>query len=372
MFSKLTLSTITVCGSLSNIKHNENSLIHNLECTDKIIAIDSNFAHKHHPDFIKKQVKSNRGRKKIRKKRERRISGDGTCMSSQITFTIQTQKKYKVLLWRNGCITMPGIINRDLSDAYEVLDILIDYLKKNKIAEEIEIINLRKVMENYKFTIHKPISINRVYHLFYQLTKNLIHINFEDIRNFISNPVFIQGKSPAEVGWNECLDRNDWDLNWAEFKKSIRSGPLLVSEEKLLQLFQDERIKKIYQILKKWYDQKRFYILVYDEILVRIIYYLSYNLLTEWKMKLENATENLFSHIKYDSEIHSAFVLYIKINNKKITIKIFSNAINMSGGCLENIQKVYDWLNDLFISHNEIFKDYVIEEDDEFSSDPSD
>lgn len=388
MLSELVLSTITVCGSLRGVTHHEEELSKHLECNPVIVKIDSNFAHKTYPGYTAvRKTKSNRGRKKTVKQRERKHAGDGTCMASQITFTMHNptdDKIYKILLWRNGKVTLPGMKQHDVSDARVVMDHLCDYLEKYMTTRP-EVVHLEPVMENYKCALTKELSMLRAHRLVQRMLDDLININFEDLCGCISNPVLACAEiSPAIAGWNVYFTAGrEYDLNAEALRnrlvQSSSERHIFVSEQDLREFCMDETWVDIYAKLRDWYARYRFYVLASDAVLERIVHYMSRERMEQWRERFIQSKNNVFSHAKYDTEIHSALIWRFKTptesDPKKLTtVKIFSRgSVNFSGASsFESAERIRAILNEFLAAHPEIFRDYQpdwSQPDSEFSED---
>lgn len=123
------LSIITVEAHLSNIKFLEKDLINVVEPNATVVRVVCNFGEKQYVDYTPpiKAPKSNRGRKKKAKpKKKRQIQGTGKYMNSQITFEVLSckipNKLYKVKIFRNGKIQIPGIVDESMVDAYHAIN----------------------------------------------------------------------------------------------------------------------------------------------------------------------------------------------------------------------------------------------------------
>ena len=121
-FTPISLSVITIEGTLSNIEFKEKELIDKLIPNADVVFIGCNFGEKKYDLYDPpKPKRNNRGRKtKERPHTRRQIQGSGTYMNSQITFFTKSDsvpdKIYKIKVFRNGEMQIPGIINEDLID----------------------------------------------------------------------------------------------------------------------------------------------------------------------------------------------------------------------------------------------------------------
>lgn len=128
-FTEYKLSTITVDAFLTNVEFHEEDMVQWATPNKRVIRVCSNFGEviydKYTPPLPK--VKSNRGRKKKEKpKKKRQIQGSGKYMNSQATFEVLSinipNKIYKIKIFRNGRIQIPGVINDNLDDAIDVIE----------------------------------------------------------------------------------------------------------------------------------------------------------------------------------------------------------------------------------------------------------
>lgn len=156
LFSELYPSTLTAQGLMSNISFDEQSIIDMLPVpTGDIMLIGCNYGELINPDYKIPVVvkKTGRGRKpKPKSKTKRRSQGSGKYFSSQITFIIQhpeSKIKYKIKLFRNGVFQVPGVKDPSMADLVVPIGILRDYLAKC-FAEDVQVLNFRAVMRNYK------------------------------------------------------------------------------------------------------------------------------------------------------------------------------------------------------------------------------
>jgi hypothetical protein len=160
IFTELTPSTITAKGEFNNICFNEESIINMLSTPNGgyIISIGCNYGVITNPcpnyaPIIKKPRLSKRGRKpKIKIISKRKLQGTGNYFSSQITFEIynpDTNKIYKIKLFRNGGFQVPGVKRPDMKDLIMPLTILRDYLRTEFLDDNIEISYIISVMRNY-------------------------------------------------------------------------------------------------------------------------------------------------------------------------------------------------------------------------------
>jgi hypothetical protein len=160
IFTELRPSTLTAKGKMSSILFEEENIIDMLSIPDTgyILLIGCNYGviHNKNPDYIEPEPKkriSNRGRKPKKKpKNKRKIQGSGKYFSSQITFNIystETEKIYKIKLFRNGGFQIPGVKRPDMTDLIKPIKILQNYLREEFMDDTISAKYFISVMRNY-------------------------------------------------------------------------------------------------------------------------------------------------------------------------------------------------------------------------------
>ena len=197
LFNKLQPSTLTARGEMTDIIFNEKDLISNLTPLDEsssILKIGCNYGELVNPKFMPKVIpkKTGRGRKPKEKSQTRRkLQGNGKYFSSQITFIIENineekkeleskelesktlingikgielndnnlNKPFKIKLFRNGVIQVPGIRTSSMLDLVTPVDALRKYLEVN-FKHPIKVRKFIAVMRNYKTSL-----LNKNYHV---------------------------------------------------------------------------------------------------------------------------------------------------------------------------------------------------------------
>ena len=159
VFTPLQPSTLTASGRLSNILIMEEDFIKQAPVpTGSILKICCNFGKKINPDY-KSPVRaktSRRGRKpKNKLPKKRRVQGTGEYFNSQVTFYIRVPDKneYLIKLFRNGTFQVPGVQNPAMTDLVQPVLILRDYLRAAFNRDDINVIDFRALMRNYKCRI---------------------------------------------------------------------------------------------------------------------------------------------------------------------------------------------------------------------------
>ena len=219
LFNILQPSTLTARGEMSDIIFNEKDLISTLTPLDEsssILKIGCNYGELVNPKFIPKVIpkKTGRGRKPKEKSQTRRkLQGNGKYFSSQITFIIENineerkeseskeseskeesktlindikgielndnnlNKPFKIKLFRNGVIQVPGIRTSSMLDLVTPVDALRKYLEVN-FKHPIKVRKFIAVMRNYKTSL-----LNKNYHVNLVKLEELILKEKNDQRN---------------------------------------------------------------------------------------------------------------------------------------------------------------------------------------------
>ena len=157
IFSEPVVTTVTIGAFFDGIKFHEKELIEQLEPNEKFSHIKCNFGTKIHEGFelpLQKKT-SNRGRKKQKKKQtNRKKQGDGSSLNTQITFTARPGDKiYKIKLFRNGFIQLPGL--KKYQHIKELIELTFDLAKfiEPHMEGDVHLKRLEAIMKNYKFKI---------------------------------------------------------------------------------------------------------------------------------------------------------------------------------------------------------------------------
>ena len=228
LFNKLQPSTLTARGEMTDIIFNEKELISTLTPLDEsssILKIGCNYGELINPKFMPKVIpkKTGRGRKPKEKSQTRRkLQGNGKYFSSQITFIIENlneekrvleskedikksdrkelesnqeqkepdskeesktlidcnlNKPFKIKLFRNGVIQVPGIRTSSMLDLVIPVDTLRKYLEVN-FKHPIKVRKFMAVMRNYKTSL-----LNKNYHVNLVKLEELILKEKNDQRN---------------------------------------------------------------------------------------------------------------------------------------------------------------------------------------------
>ena len=129
LLTNYSVTTSTIEALYHGVEFHEEELIKLVVPNERVIDIGCNFGRVIFAGYVAPDVKakSNRGRRKKDKPRKRRKrQGSGLYMNSQITFTVLSPKvygkKYKVKVFRNGKIQIPGIIHESLDEAFYAIN----------------------------------------------------------------------------------------------------------------------------------------------------------------------------------------------------------------------------------------------------------
>ncbi|AIB52003.1 hypothetical protein E24_00309 [Faustovirus] len=210
-------TTFTTEGFLSNVNIREDVFIHTVgpKLTEDIVGVESNYGKYTHNSYrapAKKIRKSNRGRKcsKGLRKKTRKVQGSGEHCNSQVTFLLKSQEGrmvcltalddvtntpvdklfpqvYKVKVFRNGQIQIPGVKPNNINDVLKCMDKLVALLNEILVvnntdpSKRVYLIHLNPDMKNYKFQcVLNPeslIDLPMLYNLFKQIWEKQIAAN---------------------------------------------------------------------------------------------------------------------------------------------------------------------------------------------------
>jgi TATA-box binding protein (TBP) (component of TFIID and TFIIIB) len=176
IFGTMYSSTLTAQGSLSNVEFEEKDLIYTVNAIGRIKKITCNYGEVYNKDFkevVLRKKQTNRGRKpKVKPRNVRKNQGNGKYFNSQITFWVQSlttmSKYYKIKLFRNGTIEIPGGLEPSMNDIWSAVHVVRDEIADCLITD-VHIVELYSIMRNYKFiTIDTTsrINISMLYNIF--------------------------------------------------------------------------------------------------------------------------------------------------------------------------------------------------------------
>lgn len=161
-------STLTAQGFLSNVQFEEKDLIFAINPVGRFKKAVCNYGESCSDDFKEiepKKKRTNRGRKpKVKKRNVRKNQGNGKYFNSQITFWIQSltnpDKYYKIKIFRNGTIEIPGGLDPRMTDVRSAVEVVRGVMEEC-LVEDVKVIELYSIMRNYKFkTVDERIRIN--------------------------------------------------------------------------------------------------------------------------------------------------------------------------------------------------------------------
>lgn len=419
-------STCSVEAYITGICFNEEELIEWLDCTGNIITIDCNYGHKfseewraNHPP----KKKSSRGRKKkVKQRKIRKYQGDGSSFNSQITFGVvgthirrvpiindtpkhdveicrlsrdleSVTKIYKIKVFRNGKISIPGALTEDLSDIQSPLDEVCRYLQLWFLAD-VKPIAIFSTMRNYKCRLlNGKIDIAALQTFCSQHFQNLLNIKFSDVIDFLAKPVFddhnyIMHSIPHYDGWNQSFmdidNFSDVIIDTQALKRflleSTQAKNLYVNFDELIYAIDRIEICEIYQQVYKFYQIiHNNFMVITDNNYDMIFQYLLVQHLKSCEELLNGNENNIFYMSRRDSEKYPGYILRLRCpdalkKDKLCTVKIFmSGKINIdSMNSRADAEFIYYWLNWIFYNNPELtYNDnYIVPEyDSEFSSD---
>jgi hypothetical protein len=171
LFTQPINTTNTMEGHLGNVKLDERTFVGMVEPTQYIVAVRSNFEVKILDGYTepKKSKNSNRGRKKIeRKKKPRRTQGTGDEFNSQVSFHVRPrapgdagfdpkQKPYKFKVFRTGRLQLPGAKQTTINEVFDCIGLIRKMLNGALAPKEEPVLNsFSVVMKNYKFVAILP------------------------------------------------------------------------------------------------------------------------------------------------------------------------------------------------------------------------
>lgn len=421
LFTRLINSTNSVESHFSEIDMDEEDFIHVLYATEDIVAIDCNFGHirwdNYDPSPPKK--KTNKGRKPQEKpKSKRKLQGDGTCFNSNIQFTIrgscireisdvpdtkvveeyinreilddgleEITKYYKIKLYRNGTVSLPGSLKEDLSDCDGPLNLLEAYLR-DVTNLPVERTYTEATMRNYKFRLHNHrIDLRALQSHFLAQHERVKLVRFEDIKKFLITPIFADSDcSPMDDGWDAFIRSQasntgkgrelDFVAMERFLKESTNSKDMFVLIDDLKNEINNYNPIKLYdimryivQLVEKRHGYKLGNIIISKALEIHMEKYFAL-----LQRKLSNSKNNEISGIRYNPERFQGFVIRIKPmektsgngSNRNITIKLFAGGkINIDNAkSPEEANYIYFWLNNLFLENPELIYDPDIHMDD--------
>jgi hypothetical protein len=114
--------------------------------------------------LVAEDTKRTKTTTKTQKYTRRKTQGCGKYFSSQITFEIysaETEKIYKIKIFRNGNFQAPGIRNKEMRDIIKPLFMLVEYLR-DQFNVDIHVSYIISVMRNYLSYIKTPTFVSPI------------------------------------------------------------------------------------------------------------------------------------------------------------------------------------------------------------------
>jgi TATA-box binding protein (TBP) (component of TFIID and TFIIIB) len=236
-------TTFTTEGFLSNVNIREDLFIHSAgpRLNEDVVGVESNYGKYTHPSYrapAKKIRKSNRGRKcsKGLRKKARKVQGSGEHCNSQVTFLLRSQEGkqvcltdldenkqpvdrmfpqvYKVKVFRNGQIQIPGVKPNNINDVLKCMERLVVLLNELLVpnntdpSKRVYLIHLNPDMKNYKFHCKlnpgNLIDLPVLYGLFKEIWEHQTKANtaLTAAKNTLDTPVETNVEPPKINGEN--------------------------------------------------------------------------------------------------------------------------------------------------------------------------
>lgn len=335
--SDLSLLMITIEAKMVT-HHNLIGLI-DFQCTDKITRISGpGFKHK----IPRIEVKKKKGRNKIKKAKKK-------IFQSNITFKILlNEKNYNIRFFNGGVVIGVGISQEDLSDFYECMNIITDYIiEKRKAAlrilgapeyfydniesiikRDFRICSVNINLMNFHFSINRCIDIMKLERYFALHSDSIINIDLEKFHDFITRKLF----------------NDEFDFDPEKIVESLQDREnikkLLVPKDRLVQIFKRIRsdmtsIKLNFMLFWKKFQKKtsgRIITSMQDNIRFSYLkqYFIHY---FQHFMPLINMNEH-YATESFDYNQNKNTLTIEKIKDKsKITVCIFGTGnFNVLGG----------------------------------------
>lgn len=380
LFTPIKNSTCCVEAKLTNVKMEEQEIIKTLKPSKDIPIISSNWG-------IFEYKKSTIVKPKKKKtKKLRRVQGSGkvfnSCIQLYVISELNANKIYKIKLFRNGVIQIPGVLQEDLSDAMTPIQKVIDLIQP-LFSEKITLEYVYSVMKNYKFQMQENIDLRKLHSYFDQKIEELIHIKLEIVEQWLRLPAFRNTDfSPVDSGW-ASIENTNYNLEF-DFDHLLHLMDLSAQRDTYIKLddlkniIQESGITEMYNnFLNKMELMKRNFIALSAEIIESCAFACFYKKSKEICKKINGNPYSNLSQFSYKPEKYAGMLIYIKTPlpekpNKRTTIKVFaSGKINIDGATnIESATYIYWWLNNVFSMNPDILIDpdyYPNSSDSEFS-----
>lgn len=377
ILTELEHSTSTVVAKFDNVSFNEKNLV-NIYCIYPIVKIDSNYFHRRLAGYnadIKVKT-TNRGRKKkIKPEKSRKCQGDGSCFNSCTQFTIEgkfkrpitdqkskkdvvikktsygvevVKKGYKIKLFRNGKISIPGVLSEDMSDVLVPLRKLEEYLQDIFGRDDIVMKSSPySVKKNYKFKlINRRFDIIKLHEFYNKWFDERINTSIEAIEEFILKPVFKYDE----------YHKKSYDLDALKnfLIKHPKHKKIYVLFDEVVELLNKYDIFSIHDKVMKYVHKLRKENLVFlnNDTITMLFKKMLYKPLFEINRLLSISDNNRICYHRYTPSTFQGFILKIRTpivtnHDKKTTIKIFREGKVNIDGCNGTFEAayIYRWFN---------------------------
>jgi hypothetical protein len=361
IFTPLKLNTMSINGKLSGIKPNEKTDMTKHEPTGNIMEISSNYGSIINKKFASKLSKLNKV-SKVNKttlitKKQRKISGNGTHLSSQITFAIKSRiiknKYYWIRLFQQGPIQIPGEIDPKFESVAYAINELINYLRRIYLNKSIELSYMFTSTQNYMCSLQNSKSFAFKLNILYSEL-----IAFKQNSNYprkVTRLMELYNFPKITLHNNNLLNEDNADLT-EDDKYDIENmyDNLPVPPEQIY-----ERSK--HEILKE-YEIRDIIRLFCGRTEIRMA-----------EIRQSEDTPSKTLSIKFYMTTLAPFKVDRNKKPKKTTVNITQNGkINIDGGNNEEeVRKLYNWLEDFIRSRRLLIlgnKDQPYNSDDDTSS----
>jgi TATA-box binding protein (TBP) (component of TFIID and TFIIIB) len=157
--STLKESTLTAEGIMSNVSFMEEDHIYLADVGGRIVKVYCNYGELSLDDPNPPVAQRGR-RRRVKEQIDRIRQGNGKCFDSQITYWVKaldnTSKNYKIKVFRNGKVAVPGGLRADMSDIRDAIDVVVEQFRDIYIDPTIELQGLHPTMRNYGMHLTNP------------------------------------------------------------------------------------------------------------------------------------------------------------------------------------------------------------------------
>lgn len=135
LFGTLTLSTIAGIGKVPNVEFNEERVMHRLKFVDGVASVAG-----------------------ANKKIKNPASGDTEVhvvktfrcqVTVEVVSLVHVDKVYKIKIFRNGTVHIPGIMRGDMHDIIKPMRTVCSFLEKTLMHDNIEVEFIKSTMQNF-------------------------------------------------------------------------------------------------------------------------------------------------------------------------------------------------------------------------------